>query len=108
MAESARKSDVAQPRACAHLVLYGRAWCHLCEEMRAALEPLAAAAGAHIEVIDVDSDPKLQARYDEFVPVLVCDGVELCHYRLDEARVRAALGLSAEVPGDAAPGVATR
>jgi glutaredoxin len=78
-----------------HLVLYGRAWCHLCEDMRAALEPFAAAAGARLDVIDVDSDPALEARYDELVPVLVCDGVELCHYRLDEARVRAALGLGA-------------
>ncbi|WP_028226888.1 glutaredoxin family protein [Paraburkholderia ferrariae] len=77
----------------AQLVLYGRAWCHLCEDMRAAVEPLAAAARAHLEVIDVDSDPALQARYDELVPVLVCDGVELCHYRLDEARLREALGL---------------
>lgn len=73
------------------IVLYGRAWCHLCEEMRVAAEPLARAAGARIEVIDVDSDPALQARYDELVPVLVCDGVELCHYRLDEARLREAL-----------------
>jgi len=73
------------------LVLYGRAWCHLCDDMRAALEPLLAASGARVQVIDVDSDPALQQRYDELVPVLVCDGVELCHYRLDEPRVRAAL-----------------
>jgi thiol-disulfide isomerase/thioredoxin len=85
-------------RASAHLVLYGRAWCHLCEEMHVALEPLAAAAGARLDVIDVDSDPALQARYDELVPVLVCDGIELCHYRLDEARVRATLGLGADAP----------
>jgi thiol-disulfide isomerase/thioredoxin len=94
MAEFAQASGATQPRASAHLVLYGRAWCHLCEEMHAALQPLAAEAGAHIEVIDVDSDPALQARYDELVPVLVCDGVELCHYRLDAVAVRAALGLS--------------
>ncbi|MFC5428585.1 glutaredoxin family protein [Paraburkholderia denitrificans] len=75
------------------LVLYGRTWCHLCDDMHAALAPLAAAAGARIEVIDVDSDPAFQALYDELVPVLLCDGVELCHYHLDEARVRAALGL---------------
>jgi glutaredoxin len=74
-----------------HLVLYGRAWCHLCEQMRAALEPLVAGTGARLDVIDVDSDPSLAQRYDELVPVLVCDGIELCHYHLDDARVRAAL-----------------
>jgi glutaredoxin len=87
---------VIEPRpAVPQIVLYGRAWCHLCEDMRAAVEPLARAAGAQIEVIDVDSDPALQARYDELVPVLVCDGVELCHYHLDEARLREALQLGA-------------
>ncbi|MGN6650614.1 glutaredoxin family protein [Trinickia sp.] len=78
-------------RAAAHLTLYSRAWCHLCEQMLDALRPLADAFGATVEVVDVDGDPELVARYDELVPVLVCNGVELCHYRLDSERVRAAL-----------------
>jgi glutaredoxin len=73
------------------LRLYGRAWCHLCEDLRAGLEPIAAEFGVAIEWIDIDTDPALEALYDELVPVLVLDGVELCHYRLDEARVRGAL-----------------
>ncbi len=73
------------------LKLYSRAWCHLCEEMLAALEPLAHAFDAAVEVIDVDADPALVERYDELVPVLVCDGVELSRYRLDTERVRTAL-----------------
>jgi glutaredoxin len=73
------------------LKLYGRAWCHLCEDLRAGLEPIAAEFGVAIEWIDIDTDPALEALYDELVPVLVLDGVELCHYRLDEARVRGAL-----------------
>jgi hypothetical protein len=52
---------------------------------------LLAEFGAQVEVVDVDSDPLLEARYNELVPVLLCDGVELCHYHLDESRVRAAL-----------------
>ncbi|MFM0041584.1 glutaredoxin family protein [Paraburkholderia sediminicola] len=75
----------------APLTLYGRAWCHLCDDMRAALEPLLAEFGAQVVVIDIDTDPLLEARYNELVPVLLCDGVELCHYHLDAARVRAAL-----------------
>jgi hypothetical protein len=61
--------------------------------MRAALEPLLAEFGAQLEVVDVDADPSLEARYNELVPVLVCDGIELCHYHLDIARVRAALAM---------------
>ncbi|PZR40296.1 glutaredoxin family protein [Paraburkholderia fungorum] len=75
----------------APLTLYGRAWCHLCDDMRAALEPLLVEFGAQVVVIDIDTDPVLEARYNELVPVLVCDGVELCHYHLDAARVRTAL-----------------
>ena len=75
----------------APLTLYGRAWCHLCEDMQAALAPLLAEFGATVEVIDIDADPLLEARYNELVPVLVCDGEELCHYHLDVERVRSAL-----------------
>ena len=59
--------------------------------MRAALEPLLVETGARVDVIDIDTDPALEARYNEAVPVLMCDGVELCRYHLDEARVRALL-----------------
>jgi glutaredoxin len=75
----------------ASLKLYGRTWCHLCDDMRAALEPLVVEFGVQLEVIDIDADASLEARYNEWVPVLVFEGVELCHYHLDEARVRSAL-----------------
>jgi hypothetical protein len=78
--------------------LYGRAWCHLCDDMRAALEPLLNGFGARVDVIDIDTDPVLEARYNEAVPVLVCDGTELCRYHLDEARVRAALAARIDAP----------
>jgi thiol-disulfide isomerase/thioredoxin len=73
------------------LTLFGRTYCHLCDDMAAALAPLAAAHACTIEVVDVDASPELEARYGERVPVLVHDGVELCHYFLDAERVRARL-----------------
>ena len=72
-------------------ILYGRAWCHLCDEMRAELEPIAQRFGMGIDCIDIDEDPALEARYNELVPVLTLDGVELCHYKFDTAAVHAAL-----------------
>lgn len=74
------------------LTLYGRLYCHLCDDMAAALAPIAREFGCAIEVVDVDSAADLEARYGERVPVLVHAGVELCHYFLDPARVRARLG----------------
>lgn len=73
------------------LVLYGRGYCHLCDDMRAALEPLIVGTSVGLVEIDVDSDPELEKRYGELVPVLEGDGVELCHYFLDAERVRAYL-----------------
>ncbi len=40
-----------------------------------------------LAIIDVDSDPLLEARYGEFVPVLTGADNELCHYHLDAAKV---------------------
>ena len=78
------------------LTLLSRAYCHLCDEMQAALAPLVAAHGATLAVIDVDAEPALEARFGERVPVLFAGtpdaGTELCHYRLDAAAVRRALG----------------
>ncbi len=71
-------------------ILYGRAWCHMCEDIRAELEPIANECGLE-RGIDIDDDPALEACYDERVPVLTLDGVELCHYRLDAPAVEAAL-----------------
>lgn len=46
-----------------------------------------------VTVVDVDADPVLESKYDEFVPVLAgADGRELCHYFLDVAKVREYLG----------------
>jgi hypothetical protein len=74
------------------LTLYGRTYCHLCEDMLAALQPLAAQLGFTVDVVDVDSDPALEARFGEWVPVLVHGDTEICHYRLDAARLTAHLG----------------
>ena len=79
----------------ARLTFLTRAYCHLCDTMRDALMPLAAAHGAKVRELDVDGDPALEAAYGELVPVVllgdVDDGQVLCHYHLDRARVVAAL-----------------
>jgi thioredoxin reductase (NADPH) len=49
---------------------------------------LAAEFGATVEVLDVDANPVLEAKYDELVPVLLHGEIELCHYFLDEPKVR--------------------
>nr|WP_308635407.1 glutaredoxin family protein [Massilia brevitalea] len=81
--------------------MYSRTWCHLCEDMLAALRALEQPGQAfEIDVIDVDADPALEARFNELVPVLYGepDGPELCHYYLDEAAVRAYIERKTALP----------
>ena len=73
------------------LTLYSRSYCHLCEEMLAALADLRSEFGFALEVVDVDTDPVLAQRFDTLVPVLMHADTELCHYRLDSGKVRAYL-----------------
>jgi len=50
------------------------------------------ARGLAFDEVDVDSDPELEARWGELVPVLVdAHGEEICHYHLDEAALDQAL-----------------
>jgi hypothetical protein len=83
------------------LTLYSRSYCHLCEDMLAALGALQGQGPRfEVEVVDVDADPALVARFDELVPVLFgdLDQPELCHYFLDEAAVRHYLALAGPLP----------
>lgn len=75
----------------ARLTLYGRGYCHLCDEMLAALAPLREEFGCAVDVIDVDSDAALERRFGVLVPVLMHGETELCHYHLDAVKVRAHL-----------------
>lgn len=71
------------------LVVLSREWCHLCHDLIEHLRPLAAELGWTMQVVDVDADAQLEARWNELVPVVLGGGTELCHYHLDEAAVRA-------------------
>lgn len=76
-------------------ILYSRTYCHLCDDMLAALQTLQSEFSFDVQVEDVDADQALVELYDELVPVLIGrrDGQDtrLCHYFFDEDRVRAYL-----------------
>ncbi len=80
-----------QPR----FILYSRSYCHLCDDLLAALRKLVGDQ-ISVNVIDIDLHTELVQRYDELVPVLIgCrDGQpdqQLCHYFLDENAVKSFL-----------------
>ena len=78
------------------LTVYVRHGCHLCSDMKQALERLRAELDFRINTVDIDGDPELVRRYTTRVPVLVADGVEICYYFLEESRLRQHLAESAD------------
>lgn len=81
-------SDVGQrPRA----VLLTRSGCHLCGPAREVVAAVAGELGESWEEQDLDAHPDLRERYRTLVPVLLVDGREVGHWRLEPVQVRKAL-----------------
>jgi hypothetical protein len=68
------------------LTLLVRDYCHLCDDMRADLQ-VVLAGRVSVELVDVDDDALLEARWGDKVPVLLAGEQELCHHRLDRVAV---------------------
>ncbi len=58
----------------AEAILYSRADCPLCFAMRRAARRAARRHGLRLRVVDVNSDPVLEARFGREVPVLLLPG----------------------------------
>lgn len=75
----------------ARVQIYVRQHCHLCEVAVATAREVCAQTGDSIELIDIDTDPALRARFTDEVPVTWVDGQQHDFWRLDPVRLRAAL-----------------
>jgi thioredoxin reductase (NADPH) len=75
------------------LTVLSRSYCHLCDDMIAALEASRGRFpdGYDVEVVDIDQHPALEAQWGDKVPVLLDGNVEICHYFLDLARLESHL-----------------
>jgi glutaredoxin len=74
------------------VTLYSRPGCHLCEDARAVIARVCADLGEEYVEVSIDDDPALQERYAEEIPVTLVDGRQHDFWRVDEQRLRAALG----------------
>ena len=64
------------------LTLYSKPGCHLCDEMKAVIDSVAARVPLALEVIDISADADLTARYGLEIPVLLVDGKKAAKYRV--------------------------
>jgi glutaredoxin len=73
------------------VTLITRVGCHLCEVASDQLRGLQRELGFSYREVDVDGSPELRARFTDKVPVIVLDGREHSHFRVDERNLRTAL-----------------
>lgn len=67
--------------------------CHLCADAEAVVARVCGSTGTSYEVVDVDPDPELRRAYGDQVPVTFVDGAQHDFWRVDEQRLRRALGV---------------
>jgi glutaredoxin len=77
-----------QPR----VILYHAAGCHLCERAREIVREVREAAPFELEEVDIAGDPRLEAKYREWLPVVEIDGERAFVYYVDPAALRRKLG----------------
>ena len=74
------------------VTLIGRDGCHLCDTARETVRRVTAELGVGWEEQSVDADPALLEQWADQIPVTLVDGRQHDYWRVDEARLRAALG----------------
>ena len=75
----------------ARVVVLTRHGCHLCDQAIEVVAQVCAETGDCYATRDVDADPELRRRYTDQVPVTFVDGAQHDFWRVDPARLRAAL-----------------
>ena len=72
----------------AHLSVYSKPGCHLCEEAVRVLTHLQAQVPFTLEEINIQDNPALFAEYGEQIPVVLLNGKMLFEYTVEEDVLR--------------------
>jgi glutaredoxin len=73
------------------VVLYHAAGCHLCERARGVVAALREELGFDLEEVDITGDPRLEAEYREWLPVVEIDGRRRFTYHVQPDAFRRAV-----------------
>ena len=80
------------------IIFYHKPDCHLCdrmvEDLNAFLTETKLLSAVKVIRRDIEDDADWYDRYREYVPVLVVNDEEVCHYFLDKEDLREALRLT--------------
>ena len=67
----------------AHVIVYSRPGCHLCDEAKAAIESAGCSDSFTLEEVNIESDQELLKKYKYDIPVITIDGKEAFLHRID-------------------------
>lgn len=70
------------------LAIYTRPGCHLCDEMKQVVAPLAREFGSALDEIDISQDAGLEAQFGTEIPVLFVNGRKAFKYRVSTGELR--------------------
>lgn len=76
----------------ARVVVYTRLGCHLCDVALEVVAEVCAETGDSWTQVSIDVDDELVRRFTDQVPVTFVDGAQHDFWRVDEQRLRKALG----------------
>ena len=77
------------------ITLVGKPGCHLCDDARVVIEQVCADTGESYAEVSIYDDLEMADMYWEQIPVTLVDGVQHAFWRVDAARLRAALAVPA-------------
>ena len=75
----------------ARVTLIGKPGCHLCDDARAVVAQVCGETGDTWAELSILDDPALAAEHWDRIPVVLVDGQPHDFFRVDPARLRAAL-----------------
>jgi glutaredoxin len=73
------------------VTLYSRPKCKLCDEARAAIEPILREFGSALREVNIDEDKELKELYTDDVPVIFLGAKEIARHNVDTVKFRQAL-----------------
>jgi glutaredoxin len=72
----------------AHVIVYSRPGCHLCDEAKAAIMSAGCDDRFTFAEINIESDAELLRKYQYDIPVVTIDGAEAFRHRVNVSQFR--------------------
>ena len=72
----------------AHVIIYSRPGCHLCDEAKAAIMNAGCSDQFTLDEINIESDEELLTKYKYDIPVIAINGIESFIHRVDPDEFR--------------------